>query len=70
VVAVYWAINNGHTVRSNLKTEFRKQIKEVYLDEEGTFGATKIVIDKIQRDFGCCADKGEKKTTTVFVLIN
>ena len=53
-MAVWWAINNGQTVRSNLKTEFRKQIKEVYSTEESTFGATRMVIDKIQHDFACC----------------
>lgn len=61
LVAVWWGIHNGTVVRSNLKTEFRKQIKEVYTTEEstfGNFGATRMLIDKIQHDFSCCGDKG------------
>jgi len=57
VLAVWWSIHNGPTVRSTLKTEFRKQIKEIYSNDEN-FGATKIIVDRIQKDFACCGDKG------------
>ncbi|KAK4336521.1 hypothetical protein RND71_044237 [Anisodus tanguticus] len=59
LVAVWWAIQNGQIVRSNIKTEFRKQIKEVYANENSSFCATKFVVDRIQRDFACCGDKGK-----------
>lgn len=61
LVSVYWTARNQEIVRSNIKTEFRRQIKEIYSIEDsiiGNFGTSRIIIDKIQRDFSCCGDKG------------